>query len=410
MPDATRPLKILIVTTGEILKPVSGGELRTRYLARELAALGHCVDVVAFVVSNHPAGFRQVDERFSIRQRHSRWLDLAAVADRLRLIPITELPLWLTSLRGWLRGLMRRESYDLVQFDFPWFGSLYGAAHGARVVYNAQNIESTWWAPRLARYPLGGFFRRRLERHETLAAAHADGVAACSAADLEWLQARLRIADCGLRIKNQSPAFCLAPNGFDARRVRPADAAARVRLRRELGFAAGEKIALFCGSHTHPNREAAELILTRIAPGCADLPVRFVIAGRVGETLKTRTVGGGAGLEKRITITGPVSDILPYLQAADVALNPMLAGSGSNIKVAEACAAGLPLVTTAFGLRGFERLVPWVAVREIEGFAGAIAESAWPAAIPQDLLQEYSWTASARALQEMYQAIVKAPR
>lgn len=405
MPEPDRPLKILIVTTGEILTPLSGGELRTRYLARELAALGHRVDVVAFVVSNHPAGFRQVDAHFSILQRHSRWLDLAAVADRLRLVPITELPLWLTPLRRWLRALTRREHYDVVQFDFPWFGRLYGAAEGARVVYNAQNIESAWWAPRLARYPLGGFFRRRLERHETQAAARADGVAACSAADLEWLQSRLRNVDCGLRIERK-PSFCLAPNGFDARRVRPADDRTRARLRRELGFGAGEKIALFSGSHTHPNREAAELILTRIAPGCADLPVRFVIAGRVGEALKKRASGGGASSDKSITITGPVGDMLPYLQAADVALNPMLTGSGSNIKVAEACAAGLPLVSTAFGLRGFERLAPWAAVSDIEGFAGAIAQSAWPAVIPQDLLQEYSWAASARALQDLYRAIV----
>lgn len=395
--EETRPFKILIITTGKILTPVAGGELRTRYLARELAALGHRVDVVSFVVSNHPKGYRRVDERFSIQQRHSRWLDLAAVADRLKLIPITELPLWLAPLRGWLCGLMRREAYDLVQFDFPWFGRLYGAAHGARVVYNAQNIESAWWAPRLARYPLGAFFRRRLERHEARAAAEADGVAACSAADLEWLRERARA--------KAPAAFCLAPNGFDARRNRPAAPEVRARLRREMGFAPGEKIALFCGSNTHPNREAAELILDRIAPACAEGAVRFVIAGRVGEALKERLSNGGAAGAGRIMITGPVEDMLPYQQAADVALNPMLAGSGSNIKVAESCAAGLPLVTTAFGLRGFESLAPWVMVREVGEFAGAIAGSAWPGAIPGEKINEYSWAASARALAGLYQAI-----
>ena len=42
------------------------------------------------------------------------------------------------------------------------------------------------------------------------------------------------------------------------------------------------------------------------------------------------------------------------LAAADVALNPVLHGSGTNLKVIEYLAAGVPVVSTAFGIRGLD--------------------------------------------------------
>ena len=103
MTGSSRALKILWVCTGRILEPCSGGELRIHHLTRELARRGHRVDVLALVVRNHPAREGRPVEGLTIREIHSPWLDAAAVADRLRLVPITELPLWLRPLRGWRR-------------------------------------------------------------------------------------------------------------------------------------------------------------------------------------------------------------------------------------------------------------------------------------------------------------------
>lgn len=401
MAPTSRPLKILIVTTGKLLQPTSGGELRTLNLARSLARLGHAVDVVSFVVRNHPVGCARPAARLSVCQRHSLWLDLAALADRARLIPITELPLWLAPLRPWLRATVRRGRYDIVQFDFPWFLSLYAAAGPAPVIYSAHNVESAWWAPRLARYPAGEFFRRRLLLSEVQAASRATGVAACSPQDLAWLQQQLSAANAPP--SRPAPRLSLVPNGFDAERFRPPAPDLRERLRRELGFTAAEKVVVFCGSHTHPNQQAVAAILQRIAPACPGSATHFLIVGRVGEAAAMgQPAPPGQSPPPRVTVTGPVADVLPFLQAADLALNPMLEGSGSNLKVVEACAAGLPLVTTPFGLRGFEPLAPWVAVCEIDGFAGAIAQSAWPNAIPPAVLGLYSWDAAAARLAELY--------
>ncbi len=51
-------------------------------------------------------------------------------------------------------------------------------------------------------------------------------------------------------------------------------------------------------------------------------------------------------------VTGPVKETFPYFAAADVALNPIQTGSGSNVKIFEYLAARLPVISTLFGARG----------------------------------------------------------
>jgi glycosyltransferase involved in cell wall biosynthesis len=59
-------------------------------------------------------------------------------------------------------------------------------------------------------------------------------------------------------------------------------------------------------------------------------------------------------LPENVICLGRVSDQAKrlLLQAADVALNPMFSGSGTNLKMLEFLAAGLPVVTTPVGARG----------------------------------------------------------
>ena len=391
MANPNQPLKICMIACGKLLEPRSGGELRIRHLARELVRLGHQVDVVALVLRNHPAGVGQPEPNLTITQTHSLWLDLAAAFDRTGLIPITTLPRWLRPLRGRIRRWTARRRYDVVQFEFPWFARLYGGVAGAaRIIYSAHNIESHYWAPRLARHWFGDWFARGLQRHELAAAKRAAGVTACSDQDRDWLMEQ-----------GELPARQVAviPNGYDARTLSPPTPEERAAARRALGLTSDEKIALFIGHDTPPNRQAAAAILERMVPHTPAQGVRFVIVGRVCEAFP------GAGSEK-VRLAGRVADVKPYLHAADVGLNPITAGSGSNIKLAEYCAAGLPVVTTEFGLRGFEPLRPWMNLVELDIFAEAIEASRRPNSIPESALRPYSWQALAGRLEEFYQSLL----
>lgn len=102
-------------------------------------------------------------------------------------------------------------------------------------------------------------------------------------------------------------------------------------------------VALFTGSNYYPNIEAAESIVNIIAPSQRE--VLFIIAG---------SVYPDESLNENVFITGRLSDqnLLNTFHLANFAINPVVSGSGSNIKMFEYMAAGLPIVTTECGSRG----------------------------------------------------------
>lgn len=115
------------------------------------------------------------------------------------------------------------------------------------------------------------------------------------------------------------------------------------RRRRELGVK--QPIALFMGSAHGPNIDAARVVIE----AAAQLPdVHFLLLGSVcGEVRhweRTANVG----------FADVVSDAekSAWLDVCDIGLNPVVSGSGTNLKLIEYAAAGVPVVSTEFGVRG----------------------------------------------------------
>jgi sugar transferase (PEP-CTERM/EpsH1 system associated) len=61
-----------------------------------------------------------------------------------------------------------------------------------------------------------------------------------------------------------------------------------------------------------------------------------------------------AEYDPAVTVTGYVEDMYAHLNQATVAVAPLRAGSGMQIKVIESMATGTPLVATSFGLGGID--------------------------------------------------------
>ena len=57
---------------------------------------------------------------------------------------------------------------------------------------------------------------------------------------------------------------------------------------------------------------------------------------------------------RRIEVVGEVPDVRPYLDAADIAISPLLLARGIQNKVLEAMASGLPAVVTPQSAEGIE--------------------------------------------------------
>jgi glycosyltransferase involved in cell wall biosynthesis len=59
-----------------------------------------------------------------------------------------------------------------------------------------------------------------------------------------------------------------------------------------------------------------------------------------------------AAADPLIEVTGTVPDVRPYLWNSQISILPLRIGGGTRMKVYEAMAAGLPVVSTSVGIEG----------------------------------------------------------
>ena len=127
--------------------------------------------------------------------------------------------------------------------------------------------------------------------------------------------------------------FAVIPNGIDCDRFKP-DAAARARLRGEIGLSASAPVVIHV-ARIDPMKDHASLIaLARTLPD-----VTFVLVGRDTESLDAPA---------NVVALGARRDVASLYSVADVAISTSLTEGFPNV-VAEAMACGIPVVATDVG-------------------------------------------------------------
>ena len=137
------------------------------------------------------------------------------------------------------------------------------------------------------------------------------------------------------------------PNGVDTEVFKPLPDTIYVRNRYDLK---DSPTIVFVGNMEYlPNQEAVHLIANGIAPKVLEEfgNVRFLIVGRGFNRLNLPT-------QHKLVFTGAVDNVIEALAASDVAIAPLLHGSGTRLKVLEYFACGLPVVSTSVGVEGLE--------------------------------------------------------
>ncbi len=361
-----RRLKLLVLSFFPAFDPPrSGGELRLLHLYRALAR--HC-DVTLLSSTDFGARREVVQHQHGLREirfpKDHHWRTAYATLER-------------AGLAGELSGLafalavgepdcaLRLEAErlageaDIVVHEFPYSAPIFADAPPRPEVYNAHNFElallpSIVTGPGLAR----AFERVRLL--EGALARRCRLVLAPSDRDAEAL--RLMYGVRGSRI-----AVC--PNGFDAEEFAPVLAERRHRRRAGGGAGTdGRPRLLFTGSGHRPNVEAARFLLRKAAPALPEVDI--VVAGSVCDALND-----GAPVPPNVVLAGPFDEREKHalFVAADAYVNPVVEGSGTNLKTVEALAAGLPLISTPEGVRGIPvRPEHEAVVAERGGFVEAV--------------------------------------
>lgn len=156
----------------------------------------------------------------------------------------------------------------------------------------------------------------------------------------------------------------VVPNGVDTNETTFTNIEERLKNKNELGLR-NEKIGLFMGSWHGPNLEACEKIF-KIANKCPD--VKFMLMGSQCMYFENKEIPENVGL------LGLVSEEEKnrIFSVVDFALNPMASGSGTNLKMFDYMAAGIPIITTEFGTRGINNKDIFI-IKDIEDMHIAIS-------------------------------------
>jgi glycosyltransferase involved in cell wall biosynthesis len=111
-----------------------------------------------------------------------------------------------------------------------------------------------------------------------------------------------------------------------------------------------EQVIVFSGNlEYHPNLSAVRFFAREVWPTLRERWPQLVwrLVGRAPGAAEKLTAG-----DPRIELSGPVEDAAAELARAQIAVVPLLAGSGTRFKILEAWAAALPVVSTSIGAEG----------------------------------------------------------
>lgn len=241
------------------------------------------------------------------------------------------------SIRSELLPFDREPS--IMIFETPFMGYAVSKSLGISTniikIYDAHNVEANYWRPYL-NGPLKKRLWKRVRKVEEHIVGLVDYIFVTSSEEARIFEEEYSV---------NSEKMVLVPNGVDTNSLKPLNGELREAERRRLGLGYPEYI-VFIGSNVKANADAARWIINYLAPRIPH--VLFIIIGSVCGILEKPSHPTNVKLLGVI----PIKEKNLFLELADMAINPVTIGAGTNVKMLEYLAAGLPIITTNVGARG----------------------------------------------------------
>lgn len=346
-------MRILWIKTSPLHPLTRGGDLRTFHVLRHLH-LRHEVTFVGMVADEGQRVGSQQSHEYSTRAVWShvpkaslqlaRWKFLAgALANLASGLPYAVARFKSTALRGHLATQLepRQPRFDLIVSDFlfpaaslPWH--MKEMSQCPWVLFQ-HNVESMIWKRRAegktglkAKY--WNTQRDRMLRFEEEASRRFDGVLAVSEEDARIFREEMRLTN----------VLGVVPTGVDLDYFQAVPKAAPPA-----------PTVVFMGSMDwYANVDGVKWFAEAVWPLVQkEVPdARFVVVGRKPPPEIEALATSGRNIE----VTGTVPDVRPYLRGADVVVVPLRIGGGTRLKIYEAMAAEVPVVSTRIGAEGLD--------------------------------------------------------
>lgn len=317
-------VKILVVTPTYAENPTSGGVLVTHERIEQLRQVGEVTVLCVHADSANPViGLIKAGH---LKPRTPSVL-LGSYINR------EPLSVWRNHTKALLNAAdsLASESWDLVYCDHWLMWPAASRVPAKKRVLHLHNAEHVLFARAAAHLPrlssmLANIEAHRVQRYLQRACQAADEVHLLSSADAQILANDAILGD--------TPTLVFTP--------------ACERKHFEQANAAGRQGALTVGSLSwEPTRLGLTWFMREVRSGIQDLPLTVI--GKGAPASLTLMLAN----DPAVTALGFIDDLDPYYARAKCFIAPLLDGSGIKIKILNALARGIPVVTTPVGIEGF---------------------------------------------------------
>jgi len=345
----TRRLSV-VLGFGFVPYPPIGGAFQRGYHLLKRVAARHDIHLIAVRHKRqvHP-GITVDDARSALlplvrsltivdiaRRTAMPYLQLNAVASLFRREPLTATLYDDPAIRETIARAVAERRPDVLHFESISLAGYVDLAGSARTVLSHQGAESVMMERRLAfeKNPLArGFYRheaRKLAAYEREMCSRFDANLVVSRSDGE-----------ALRQVGAVREFDVVANGVDVADVKPVQ-------RRP-----GSRTLIFAGRlDQYANRDAIVHFVRTTWPlvraAAPDARLLVVGANPTTDVLALQSVDSG------VEVTGFVKEIRPYFEQAAAVVIPLRDGGGTRVKVLDALAMGMPIVSTPLGIDGLD--------------------------------------------------------
>jgi sugar transferase (PEP-CTERM/EpsH1 system associated) len=390
-------MKLLWVKTDFLHPTTRGGQIRSLETLRYLHTR-HEVHYVAFDDPAYPEGLARRSEycskaypvKYEVVDRRSVGFVIQLAAGLFSRLPVSVSRYRSQAMLETVEGILRRDRFDCVVCDF-----LFAAPNVPRLaecVLFQHNVEAAIWR----RYVENNsglkklYFQlqaKRMTEYEGEVCRAVRKVVAVSEADAE-----------AIRRDYGATHVEAAPTGVDLDFFARPDS---VERRCDL---------VFLGSMDWmPNIDGITWFVREVLPLIRDKrpEVTLAIVGRRPSPEVERLGEADA----RITVTGTVPDVRPWLFGSLVSIVPLRVGGGTRLKIYEAMAARAPVVSTTIGAEGLDVMhgenicladsaadfaAGCLALLDCEAERARMASAAW-----NMVSAKYSWEAVGREFERL---------
>lgn len=347
-------MKILFLTQIVPFPPDAGPKVKTWHVLRALIGQGHAVTLVSFVrpeEEQHLATLKKVcGAVHAVPIKRSRIADVrymvrSYLTTRPFLIERDDLP----EMQATVDGLVKEQDFDFIHADqltmvqFGLRGAAVAPKKKPKVIFDAHNAvwsivarmqENARWFLK----PVLGVETRRIKRYEGELLKTVDHVLAVTEVDRAGLEEALNFSK--PRPGEHVAPITVVPIAVDTQQLQP--------IQRKPG---SKNIVTLGTLHYPPNADGIRWFFTEVFPLIRQR-VPDATLTIIGKNPPQDFVEYAIAHPEAIRLTGYVPELPPYLEQSALMVVPVRAGGGMRVRILEAFAYAMPVVTTTIGLEG----------------------------------------------------------